>query len=153
MAEERYEIVLSQTISGGWVAACVFGREAPDSPMAGGAAYGDGDTADTALSQVLDELGLPTRLAAAEAEAANKSEDYDRRGERLWRLAAKAGWTPNEGDNDATAAALPVIVAATLAPIEALHGPSGWSSICGCGEAKPCPTAQAIADIKAKAGA
>ena len=54
---------------------------------------------------------------------------------------------------DATAAALPVIVAATLAPIEALHGPSGWSSICGCGEAKPCQTAQAIADIKAKAGA
>ena len=59
-------------------------------------------------------------------------------------------WTTKEHEL-ATAAALPVIVAATLAPIEALHGPSGWSSICGCGEAKPCPTAQALADIKAKA--
>ena len=40
----------------------------------------------------------------AQAEAHNAQADYDRRGERLWRLAALAGWTPgNESDNDATA--------------------------------------------------
>lgn len=44
------------------------------------------------------------RAEAAEAEAMNNGQDYDRRGERLWRLAAKAGWRPgNESDNDATA--------------------------------------------------
>ncbi len=68
-----------------------------------------------------------------------------------------------------TAAALPVIVAATLAPIEALHsmkrtvylrrdaqGDDHWDEVqfCrGCSADWPCPTAQAIADIKAKAGA
>lgn len=49
-------------------------------------------------------LALLDRLEAAEAEAFNVDADYDRRGERLWRLAAKAGWTPgNDADNDATA--------------------------------------------------
>lgn len=43
-------------------------------------------------------------LEAAEAEAMYASQDYDHRGERLWRLAAKAGWEPgNPADNDATA--------------------------------------------------
>lgn len=40
---------------------------------------------------------------AAQAEAANVAQDYDRRGERLWRLAALAGHEPHEADNDATA--------------------------------------------------
>ena len=48
-------------------------------------------------------LGLLDRLDAAEAEAANLQQDYDRRGERLWRLAALAGHEPHESDNDATA--------------------------------------------------
>lgn len=44
------------------------------------------------------------RAEAAEAEAMNNGQDYDRRGERLWRLAANAGWMPgNPADNDATA--------------------------------------------------
>lgn len=63
---------------------------------------------------------------------------------------------------------LPGIVAATLAPIEALHsmkrtvylrrdaqGDDHWDEVqfCrGCSADWPCPTAQAIADIKAKAG-
>ena len=48
-------------------------------------------------------LDLLDRLDAAEAESANLQQDYDRRGERLWRLAALAGHEPHESDNDATA--------------------------------------------------
>lgn len=47
---------------------------------------------------------LLAEVDEAQAEAMNVGHDYDRRGERLWRLAALAGWTPgNEADNDATA--------------------------------------------------
>lgn len=46
---------------------------------------------------------LVERVKVAEAEAMNNGQDYDRRGERLWRLAAKAGWTPSDADNDAIA--------------------------------------------------
>jgi hypothetical protein len=51
------------------------------------------------------------RAEEAEAEAHNYAADYDRRGERLWRLAAKAGHVPCESDNDATAE---MVVAAAL---------------------------------------
>ena len=48
--------------------------------------------------------GVERFLAEPDAEAMDVGHDYDRRGERLWRLAALAGWTPgNEADNDATA--------------------------------------------------
>ena len=54
----------------------------------------------------------------AQAEAHNAQADYDRRGERLWRLAALAGWTPgNEADNDATAE---LYVRERLAEVDAL---------------------------------
>lgn len=43
------------------------------------------------------------RIEAAEAELSNVQADYDRRGERLWRLATAAGHEPNPADNDATA--------------------------------------------------
>ncbi len=47
---------------------------------------------------------LLAEVDEAQAEAMDVGHDYDRRGERLWRLAALAGWTPgNEADNDATA--------------------------------------------------
>lgn len=46
---------------------------------------------------------LKSRAEAAEAEAHNVQADYDRRGERLWRLAALTGYAPTESDNDATA--------------------------------------------------
>ena len=42
---------------GGWTVMCVFGREAPDSPMAGGVAIGCGVTAADALEGALDEAG------------------------------------------------------------------------------------------------
>lgn len=45
--------------NGDWIAASEFGREAPDSPMAGGAAYGAGDTADEALVQLAKDLNNP----------------------------------------------------------------------------------------------
>jgi hypothetical protein len=48
-------------------------------------------------------LDLLDRLDAAEAAAGNSEHDYDRRGERLWRLAVKAGHVPHESDNDAIA--------------------------------------------------
>lgn len=53
--------------------------------------------APTWLAELLAEVD------EAQAEAHNAQADYDRRGERLWRLAALAGWTPDEADNDATA--------------------------------------------------
>lgn len=40
---------------GQWMAATEFGREAPDSPMAGGASYGMGPTAHAAVDMVLAE--------------------------------------------------------------------------------------------------
>ena len=55
-------------------------------------------SAPTWLAELLAEVD------EAQAEAMDVGHDYDRRGERLWRLAALAGWTPgNEADNDATA--------------------------------------------------
>lgn len=53
-----------------WIAACEFGREAPDSDMAGGAAYGVAPTADEANAHVLREIGLPTKqpVPATDAE-------------------------------------------------------------------------------------
>ena len=73
----------------------------------------DGETVAASLFYLDAHLiaNAPTWLAEllaevdeAQAEAMNVGHDYDRRGERLWRLAALAGWTPgNEADNDATA--------------------------------------------------
>ena len=58
-----------------------------------------------ALPALLDHIeALTAERDAAQAEASNVGHDYDRRGEKLWRLAALAGWTPgNPSDNDATA--------------------------------------------------
>lgn len=50
-----------------WIAACEFGQEAPDSDMAGGAAYGVAPTADEAIAHVLREIGLPTQQVPAQA--------------------------------------------------------------------------------------
>lgn len=61
---------------------------------------------------------LRERLGEAEAEAMNSLEDYDRRGERLWRLAALAGHEPHESDNDATAE---MVVRDALAERDALR--------------------------------
>lgn len=40
-----------------YVFSAEFGREAPDSPMAGGAVYGASDTLDAALHEALEEAG------------------------------------------------------------------------------------------------
>lgn len=40
-----------------WVVGIEFGKEAPDSDMAGGAAYGRGETMIEALRQAVDETG------------------------------------------------------------------------------------------------
>ena len=61
---------------------------------------------------------LLAEVDEAQAEAMYVGHDYDRRGERLWRLAALAGWTPgNEADNDATAE---LYVRERLAEVDAL---------------------------------
>lgn len=41
----------------GYAAASEWGQEAPDSPMAGGAAYGMGDSPAQALGEMLTEAG------------------------------------------------------------------------------------------------
>jgi hypothetical protein len=43
---------------GPWMAALEWGQEAPDSPMAGAAAYGIGESASEACDQMLDEAGV-----------------------------------------------------------------------------------------------
>lgn len=58
---------------------------------------------DAALAHVTEHSAQRARAERAEAEAANLEADYDRRGERLWRLAVKAGHAPSESDNDASA--------------------------------------------------
>lgn len=66
-----------------------------------------------------DQIDAATaRAESAEAAHANAEADYDRRGERLWRLAAKAGYVPTESDNDATAE---LAIADALAAHEALR--------------------------------
>lgn len=46
--------------AGDWSASYVFGQEAEDSPMAGGAAYGYGPTADLTLGAIARDCGLLT---------------------------------------------------------------------------------------------
>ncbi len=53
-------MLLSLDEKGEWSCALTFGREAPDSPMAGGAAYGFGPTVDDALVEALTECGVST---------------------------------------------------------------------------------------------
>lgn len=44
--------------SGDWSAMLNFGREAPDSPMAGGSALGSGDTPEECLAGLIDEAKI-----------------------------------------------------------------------------------------------
>jgi hypothetical protein len=69
-------------------------------------ALGGERLAEVERSRELDRAymeGLTIRAERAEAEAHDLAADYDRRGERLWRLAALAGHTPCDSDNDASA--------------------------------------------------
>jgi hypothetical protein len=50
---------------GGWSAMLNFGREAPDSPMAGGSAIGTGATAAEAVAAVVEELRLDVAGSAS----------------------------------------------------------------------------------------
>ena len=62
------------------------------------------DQAEQDMAHWVRECGDAERRAErAEAELSNMEADYERRGERLWRLAAKAGHEPSESDNDASA--------------------------------------------------
>lgn len=90
------------------------------------------DDLASALAEVFHDVGMPIALGLrdqiagrliespwyagvreAEAELSNVEADYDRRGDRLWRLAAKAGHTPHESDNDATAEHVVALALAT----------------------------------------
>lgn len=51
------ELQVSARESDPWVVGIEFGQEAPDSDMAGGAAYGMGDTMIEALQKAVDETG------------------------------------------------------------------------------------------------
>lgn len=55
--DPRFGVALVRAPSGDWSAALEWGREAPDSPMVGAAAYGLGDTVEDALRAALDEAG------------------------------------------------------------------------------------------------
>lgn len=52
------QVVLSRVGPDGWLCGIEFGREAPDSPMAGSAAYGSGETPQWALQGALMKTGL-----------------------------------------------------------------------------------------------
>lgn len=78
-------------------------RAQPSCPLHGSddaaLAYQDGLTDGGAVR----DAEHADRLAEVKVEAHNAEADYDRRGERLWRLAALAGHEPWSEDNDATA--------------------------------------------------
>jgi hypothetical protein len=57
-AEQEGTFALGVGQRGGWSAMLNFGREAPDSPMAGGSAIGTGDTAAEAVAQVVEEAKI-----------------------------------------------------------------------------------------------
>ena len=52
-------VVISSSRQGDYLAASEWGQEAPDSPMAGAAAYGMGATPCRALDDMLHEAGCP----------------------------------------------------------------------------------------------
>lgn len=54
--EQGGRFALARSDERGWVAGLEFGREAPDSPMAAGAAYGTGDSALEAISRLAADL-------------------------------------------------------------------------------------------------
>lgn len=51
---------------GKWFTSLEFGREAEDSPMAGGAAYGVSATAEEAIRQIVEQTGWDRRVEAAQ---------------------------------------------------------------------------------------
>lgn len=51
-------IILIRSGTGDFMASSEWGSEAPDSPMAGAAAYGLGESVEEALTQVLDQAGV-----------------------------------------------------------------------------------------------
>lgn len=57
-AENEGTFALGIGEKGGWSAMLNFGREAPDSPMAGGSALGSGDTAEEAIDGVISEAKI-----------------------------------------------------------------------------------------------
>jgi hypothetical protein len=57
-AEHEGTFALGIGQKGGWSAMLNFGREAPDSPMAGGSAIGAGDTALEAIDGVISEAKI-----------------------------------------------------------------------------------------------
>lgn len=59
--ESPTRLVISRVGPDGWAAGVEFGREAPDSPMAGGAAYGMGTTAAEALIGVIMDGGFKVK--------------------------------------------------------------------------------------------
>lgn len=54
--------------NGQWSTAAEFGSEAEDSPMAGGAAYGSGETLDECLDQMLKDTRADIKLHQRRAE-------------------------------------------------------------------------------------
>lgn len=57
LVEQGGRVVLAYDLDQGeWVAGVEFGREAPDSDMVAGAAYGVGQTAQQALDQMAEDL-------------------------------------------------------------------------------------------------
>lgn len=56
---------LSSKVSRDWMVMMVFGTEAPDSPMAGGATHGVGETAEAALQMAVGQTGWARRVSAS----------------------------------------------------------------------------------------
>lgn len=56
LGEQGGSLAINGEDDGEWIVAIEFGREADDSPMAGGAAYGAGSTMAEALDSAAKEL-------------------------------------------------------------------------------------------------
>ena len=57
----EFSLTVALDATGDYSSALIFGREAPDSPMAGGASYGYGKSIPEALSQIIDECRIERR--------------------------------------------------------------------------------------------
>lgn len=80
VAAQDGQLVLAKN-EGEWVVGCFFGVEAPDSPMAAGAAHGLADTLDAAVQQAAEQMGWK-----AEVRRFLRCYDADGRETAAWQV-------------------------------------------------------------------
>lgn len=57
----EFSLTIARDATGDYSSAFIFGREDIESPMAGGASYGYGDSIPRVLDQIIEECGITRR--------------------------------------------------------------------------------------------